>query len=210
MSGKYYVDYVERIAKDHWEINAMSVVGLLDRQQHRGGVYTGQTFAEVLTEFFGGDVGESENGITPITGGLANCYVEDAVAATTVNGLLPYDTKRNNLHQLLFAYGVTLTKDANGDLLFSYLAYNETPPQIPDSRIYIGGKTIHEQPITDVFLTEYTYVYDETAERETVYDNTSAPHIEGEGLVEFKTPINPATIQVTGSMTYRDANAVSA
>lgn len=210
MQGKYYVDYVERIAKDQWEINAMSIIGLLDRQQHRGGVYSGDTVAQVLTEFFGGTVGESENGITPITGGIADCYVEDAVAATTVHGLLPVDSKRNNLHQLLFAYVITITKDANGDLLFSYLGYNDTPPEITDDRIYIGGKMAYEQPVTDVELTEYTYVYDETAERETVYDNTSAPHIEGEGLVEFSSPINPSTIQVTGSMTVRDANAVSA
>lgn len=211
LRGKFYVDYVERVAKDRWAIHAMSIIGLLDRQQHRGGVYTGESFAEVLTEFFGGTVGESSGGLTPISGGIADCYVEDAVAMTTVHGLLPNDTKRNNLHQLLFAYVVTLTRDVNGDLVFSYLGANDTAPVIPDDRIYIGGELAYEQPITDVELTEFTYVYDETAERENVYDNTSAPHIEGEALVIFDKPVNPETIQTSEpTMIVRDANAVSA
>jgi hypothetical protein len=211
LSGKFYIEYVERVAKDRWKINAVSVVGLLDLQYHRGGVYTGQSFAEVLTEFFGGTVGESADGITPITGGLVNCYCADDVAVTTVHGLLPYDTKRNNLHQLIFAHVVNMTKDGNGDLLFSYLANNDNPPLIPRDRIYLSGDVAYEQPVTDVELTEYTYVYDETAEPEEIYDNVSAPHISGEALVIFDKPINPETITTSEpTMIVRDANEVSA
>jgi len=212
LSRKLYVDYVRRVAKDQWEINAISIIGILDVQPHRGGVYTGETFAEVLTEFIGGTVGASANGLTPITGGLANCLVEDEVATTTVHGLLPYsESKRDNLHQLIFAYCVNMTMDANGDILFSYLKANDNPPEIPRDRIYIGGDVAYEQPVTDVELTEYTYVFDETAEREDVYNNTTAPHIEGEALVTFDPPINPDTIQVSeAGMTVRDANETSA
>lgn len=212
LSRKLYVDYVRRVARDQWEINAISIIGILDVQPHRGGVYTGKTFAEVLTEFFGGTVGPSANGLTPITGGLADCIVENAVATTTVHGLLPYsESKRDNLHQLIFAYCVNMTMDANGDILFSYLKENENSPLIPRDRIYIGGDVAYEQPVTDVELTEYTYVFDETAEREDVYDNTSAPHIEGEALVTFDPPINPDTIEVSeAEMTVRDANETSA
>lgn len=207
--GKFYVEYVQRTAKDKWQINAVSVIGLLDLQYHRGGVYTGKTFAELLVEIFGGKIGTSENGITPITGGLADCYCEDAVAETTVHGLLPYDTKRNNLHQLIFAHCVNMTKDADGDLIFSYLK-NTEPELIPKSRIYVGGSVNYEAPVTDIELTEWTYIYDETAEAEDVYNNVSAPHITGEALISFDKPINPETIIVSGSLTVRDANEVSA
>lgn len=211
LSDKYYFKYAERVARSQWIIHAVSIVGLLDVEMHRGGVYTGKAFAAVLTEFFGGTVGASANGITRITGGLCTCIVEDAVASTTVHGLLPYATKRENLHQLIFDYCVNLTKDENGDLIFSYLRPSSAPPEIPTGRIYSGGKIDYEQPVTDVELTEYTYVYDETAEEEKVYDNTSAPHIEGEALVLFDTPIKPETIRTSEtSMTVRDANEVSA
>lgn len=210
-SGKYYFDHAERIGRDTWAIHAVSIIGLLDLQPHRGGVYTGEAFAEVLTEFFGGSVGESANGFTPLTGGLVDCQIADAVATTTVHGYLPFsESKRANLHQLMFAYIVNLTKADNGDLIFSYLTPNAAPPFISNDRIYIGGKINYEQPVTDVELEEFTYIYDETAEPVVVYDNSTAPHTEGEGLVTFDTPINPSTITTTDSLTVRDANETSA
>lgn len=209
--GKYYFQYAERVGRTQWLIHAVSVVGLLDVEMHRGGVYTGKDFAHVLTEFFGGTVGESDNGLTPIRGGLADCLVEDAVAVTTVHGLLPYATKRENLHQLIFDYCVNLTKADDGALIFSYLKPNPAPPLIPRDRIYIDGQVNYEQPVTDVELTEYTYVYDETVEPEKIYDNSTAPHIQGEALVLFKTPVRPETIYTSEpTMIVRDANEVSA
>lgn len=212
MTRKLYIDHIERTAVDKWKISAMSIIGVLDAQPHRGGVYTGKSVAEVLREFFGGEVIGTESGFTHITGGIADCLVEDEVAATTVHGLLPYsDSKRDNLHQLIFAYCINMTSNANGDIVFSYLRTTDTPQLIPPDRIYIGGTVSYEQPVTDVELTEYTYIFDETAEREDVYDNTTAPHIEGEALVVFDPPINPETIEVSETtMLVRDANEVSA
>lgn len=210
-SGKYYFDHAERLGRDTWAIHAVSIIGLLDLQPHRGGVYTGKTFAEVLTEFFGGSVGTSVDGFTPISGGLVDCLVADNVATTTVHGYLPFsESKRANLHQLIFAYIVNLTKADNGDLIFSYLTPNAAPAFISNDRIYMGGKINYEQPVTDIELEEFTYVYDETAEPIVVYDNTTAPHTEGEGLITFDTPINPNTITTTDSITVRDANETSA
>lgn len=212
LSGKFYFNYATRAGRDTWEIHAVSAVGLLDLMPHRGGVYTGETIAEVLTEFFGGTVGESADGFTPITGGLVDCYIEDSVATNTVHGYLP-NTKnaRSNLHQLLMAYIINLTKTGTGDLLFSYLLPNDDPPYIHEDRIYIGGEVDFQQPVTDVELTEYTYVYDETVAEEKIYDNTTAPHTEGEALVTFKTPVNPSTIRTSeAGMKVRDANETSA
>lgn len=211
LSDKYFFKYAERSGRDEWIIHAVSVVGLLEVEMHRGGVYTGKTFVNVLTEFFGGTVGAAADGVTKITGGLTTCIVENAVAVTTVHGLLPYATKRENLHQLIFCYCVNLTKSENGDLIFSYLKQEENPPEIPTDRIFSGGKIDYEQPVTDIELTEYTYVYDETVEAEQIYDNSSAPHIEGEALVLFDSPVKPETIYTSETtMTVRAANEVSA
>ena len=210
LSDKYYFKYAERTAKNQWIIHAQSVVGMLDLEMHRGGVYTGKTFAEVMTEFFGGTVGASVDGMVTIEGGICKCTLEDEVAETTVHGLLPYATKRENLHQLIFCYCVNLTKDNTGDLIFAYLRPEDTPPKIPAERIYSGATIGYEQPVTDVELTEYTYVYDETVEEEAVYDNSSAPHTSGEALVLFDKPVNPLTLRTSETtMTIRDANAIS-
>jgi hypothetical protein len=211
LADKYYFKYAERTARYQWIIHAQSIVGMLDMEMHRGGVYTGKTFAEVMTEFFSGTVGESSEGLVPIEGGICKCSLEDDVASTAVHGLLPYATKRENLHQLIFCYCVNLQKDSNGDLIFSYLRLPENPQQIPSRRIYSGANIGYEQPVTDVELTEYTYVYDESVEAESVYDNTSAPHISGEALVLFDKPVNPTTLTTSETtMTIRDANAISA
>ncbi len=211
LSDKYYFKYAERTAKNQWVIHAQSVVGLLDLEMHRGGIYTGKTFAEVLTEIFGGTVGDSVDGIVTIEGGMCKCLLESTVAATAVHGLLPHATKRENLHQLIFCYCVNLTKSSEGDLIFTYLKAEDAPPKIPNSRIYSGAKIGYEQPVTDVELTEYTYVYDESVEEESVYDNTSAPHISGEALVLFDKPVYPDSLRTSETtMTFRDANAISA
>lgn len=211
LSDKYYFKYAERTARYQWIIHAQSIIGLLDLETHRGGVYTGKTFAEVLTEFFGGTVGDSVDGIVTIEGGMCKCMLESEVASTTVHGMLPNATKRENLHQLIFCYCVNLQKNQNGDLIFSYLKPTDTPPKIPNSRIYSGATIGYEQPVTDVELTEYTYVYDESVEEESVYDNTSAPHISGEALVIFDKPVNPLTLRASeDTMIIRDANAISA
>lgn len=211
VAGKYYFHYAERVGRTQWLIHAISIIGLLDMEMHRGGVYTGLDFAHVLTEFLGGSVGESSNGFTAVTGGMVDCLVADALAITTVHGLLPYATKRANLHQLIFDYCVNLSKADDGTLIFSYLQPSLAPPVIPVDRVFISGEVEYEQPVTDVELTEYTYIYDETVEPVKVYDNSTAPHTEGEALVLFKTPIRPETISVSEpTMTVRDANEISA
>lgn len=210
-AGKYYFQHAERTARTQWIIHAVSIVGLLDVEMHRGGVYTGKDFAHVLTEFFGGSVGESVNGYTYVSGGIAELRIEDAVAITTVHGLLPYASKRENLHQLIFDYCVSMSKTEDGTLVFSYLQPSYNPPQIPEDRIIIGGEINYEQLVTDVELTEYTYVFDETAEPVKIYDNSTAPHTEGEALVLFSTPVKPSTITTSElGMTVRDANEISA
>lgn len=210
--GRYFLHKAERVGRDQWAIHAVSEMGLLDLIPHRGGIFRNTTVAQMLTQFFGGSVGESTGGVTPIEGGLVPIYVDNAVAVTTVQGLLPYaDSSRDNLHQLIFSYCVNVQRTDDGGLLFTYLQPAEDPPYIEEDRLVIGGNITYDQPITDVELTEYTYVWDETAEPEKVYDNTKFPATEGETLVEFSKPINPETITVSNpDMVVRDANEVTA
>lgn len=209
--GKYYVDHVERVGRESWLIDAMSVVGLLAQYKHRGGVYEGQTIMEQLQGFFGGEVGEAEGGLVPLRGGLVDCVVEAELAAVTTHGLLPVDWARDNLHKLCMAYLINMRELPSGEIYFGYLRPSDDPPVIPEDRLYVEGSVEYEQPVTDVELTEYTYVFDDNAEAVEVYNNTASPHIEGEGLIEFNTPIVPETLYTSEpGMVVRDANEVSA
>lgn len=46
--------------------------------------------------------------------------IDDDVSKTRVFGWLPYDTKRNNLHQIMFAENISLLKDENCDMHFAF------------------------------------------------------------------------------------------
>ena len=48
--------------------------------------------------------------------------MSEEVSNTKIFGWLPYDTKRNNLHQIMFANNISLLKDDNGDMFFEYIS----------------------------------------------------------------------------------------
>lgn len=180
IQGGYFVDTVERLGKDEYKINAMSAIGLLNRQQHRGGVYSGESFAEVLAEILG-------NGYT--------YTVIDDVAKMKVYGWLPSSTKRRNLHQLIMAYGVNIIKDDNGGMLFTFLAETE-PVKIPQNRLFAGGKVKYDAPASRVEVVEHAYHYMDTVDEETLFDNASSGSADI-SEVTFDHPVYADSLRVT-------------
>src|SRR5699024_3081986 len=51
--ARYFVQSIQRVRPDHYKISASSMVGLLERMSHRGGIYTGQTVDEVVRAICG-------------------------------------------------------------------------------------------------------------------------------------------------------------
>ena len=171
LMGKFYLQKVERTAKWYFDILAVSAVGMIDKQQHLGGVYTGQTFAEVAADIIGGSYDFS---------------CSEDVASLPIFGWLPIATKRQNLHQLLFAAGVMLDKDSNGDVYFRYLN-TDTQKNIPESRIYLGGSIDYMAPASTVEITEHAYVKIATDATVTLFDNTDGSGEAKETFVAFTT-----------------------
>ena len=124
VSGVFYSETVERTGKAQYKINAISAIGLMNRQRSKGGIYTGQRFDAVLREIVGDEY---------------EYTINDDVAALQVYGWLPHSTRRKNLHQLIMAYGVNIVRSDDGGMLFTFLA-NSTPQEIPEGRVYHGGK----------------------------------------------------------------------
>ena len=174
----FYSKNVKRVGKTKFEINCISAIGLMAKQPHAGGIYTGEKFVDVLKEILGGEYSYT---------------ITDDAASVSVYGWLPYATRRENLHQLLIASGVNVLRADNGEMLFAVLG-NAEPTEIPDGRIYIDGDVDFTEPASRVVLTEHAFFYLENALEEILFDNTRSDAVD-KALVTFKQPIYPDSLR---------------
>lgn len=181
----FYLRNVERVGKYLFRLAMISGVGLLDREDHAGGVYTGQTFAAVAAD---------------IIGGRFPCTIAPALADQQVYGWLPYDTRRNNLHQLLFALGASLRRDPGGAAQIVFLSA-ASPAAVPDSRVSFGGSVDYETPATRAEITEHAYLITQGDEDVTLFDNTEGGAPAASTLVIFDEGVPVHDLAVTGSLT---------
>lgn len=100
--GTFYVQEVARIGRYTYRFSAMSAMGLLMGKTHYGGLYTGQTVAEVVADIVAG------TGVTVEIKTIFRDY--------KLYGWLPIATARDNLAQVLFAIGAYLRTLSNGVL----------------------------------------------------------------------------------------------
>ena len=178
INGLFYCDNVERQGKNLFKINCMSAIGLMNRQRSKGGIYTGQRFDAVLAEIIGNEY---------------SYEIEPDVAELQVYGWLPYSTRRRNLHQLLVAYGVTITRSDTGGMLFTFLKAIDSQ-EIPSSRVFNGGSVVYGEPASRVEVLEHGYYYLSTTEYEVLYD-TQAEVVENT-IVTFDKPIYAPSLTV--------------
>lgn len=180
LRGKYYIENIQRTGKDMFDFFAFSAVGLIANSTHYGGIYSGALASDVIADIIGG----------------AFAYTLDAqIAALPLYGWLPVDTRRANLHQVLFAIGASVTKDANGDVVIAPLD-NGDPDVIPDRRIYVGGKIDYVAPATGVDVTEHAFARTPNDTISTLFEGESnaAAIVSPQGasligmIVEFEAP----------------------
>ena len=185
IAGLYYCDDVERISKEKFKINCISAIGLMNRQRHTGGIYTGERFDTVVREIIGEEY---------------DFQIEPDVAELQVYGWLPYSTRRRNLHQLLVAYGVNITKSDIGGMLFTFIKAVDAE-EIPNTRIFSGGDVTYGEPASRVEVIEHGYHYLSSVDYEVLYD-TQGNMCENT-IVTFEHPIyaESLTVEEGGSLT---------
>lgn len=142
LHGKYYVSSVKRTAKAEWAIEATSAIGLLQKIDHNGGIYEGDTAGSIIADIIGGAF--------PYT-------VDSTAAAVPVWGWLPIAKARDNLHKLLTALGINVTKDVNGDPVFRFITAGAATA-VPDDRIFLGGSVADAEAPSRVEVTEHQYL----------------------------------------------------
>lgn len=176
----YYLRSITRTGATSYRLVAWSAVGLLAAMAHKGGIYTGQTVAEVVKEICGN---------VPVV-------VKSVFANTKLYGWLPYcqpkadrrgKSARDNLVQVLFAIGAYLTTDLNGVLHIDAL-WDGVSSMIGSNRMYAcGGKVSYIDPVSAVTVTEHQYIAG-TDEKE-LFSGTSQ---QGD-IITFSEPMHSLT-----------------
>lgn len=141
-----YVQTVDRIGPNKYKFYGTSAIGRLIEQPHAGGIYTGQTAEEVITDICGPVPFEIKNVLKKIK----------------LYGWLPYAnppkrSARDNLVQVLFAIGAAIRTDLDGVLRIEGL-WDGISGTVGRDKMYTGASTEYDGVVTQVIVTEHQYV----------------------------------------------------
>ncbi len=170
MVGKFYLRNVKRSYK-FYDFTCISAIGILGDTMHYGGIYTGQTVADVAAEILEGLPYE----IDPIVGDIK------------LYGWLPIDTKRNNLQQITIATAVAVRTKPDGTLLLTALS-NDIKGTIGANRMAIGGNVAVETPYSAVQVSEH--YYQEIADEIVLFSESSVKT----EFLKFTEPVHDLTV----------------
>lgn len=176
----YFVQAIQRVGPRHYTISGTSMVGLLEQMPHKGGIYTGQTVKDVVTEICG---------TLPV-------YIKSNLADIALYGWLPYvkppdSSARDNLAQVLFAIGAYLGVDQDGILRVEPL-WQGVASSISQDRIYNEASVVYESPVSAVTVAAHQYLSGAEADRTTLFEGTA----EAGTPIVFNDPA--ASLQATG------------
>ena len=168
--GVYYLQSVTRVGP---KLYTLSAVGLLIVRPHRGGIYTGQTVAEVVAEICG-DI--------PV-------LVETVYRGIKLYGWLPIASARDSLVQVLFAIGAWLHTDENGVLRVQKL-WSGTASIIGPGSVHAANIQVkYLDPVSAVSVTEHQYIAG--TEDVTLFEGTAQ---QGD-VIEFDEPAHTLTAE---------------
>lgn len=191
MIGRFYVQDVTQISRKAVRFTCTDCIGILDgMNDHNGGIYTGETVAEICAEIFAG------SGLSYSVGadvGAVQCY-----------GRLPRANRRANLGKLLVATGATLS-ESNGTVLITYLGAGAQTTMYQRNIYLRGGSVVNKDRSTGVEVTEHAFYQLNTDADAVLFDNTTEVAPVTSQLVVFQEPCHDLT--ATGTLTIEESNA---
>lgn len=164
--GIFYVQNIERIGATTYSFSAVSALGILAEGKHYGGIYTGQTVAEILPGICGTVPYEIKTNLTEIK----------------LYGWLPIASPRDNLAQVLFAIGAMIKTDLGGVLRIESL-WDGISGELTQNQMYEGPSVKYNSAVTQVVVTEHQYV--EGGEETKLFEGTAQ---QGD-IITFNSPM---------------------
>lgn len=171
--GTYFVQQVNRVSRKIYDFSCVSVVGLLDKADHYGGIYAGQTVEEVVTD---------------ICKGFTVTFAAN-VKRIKLYGWLPVASARENLAQVLFATSSTITVGADASILVKGLD-DTVKSQIGEDRLSLDSSVQYDPFVTKVVVLEHQYV--KSTEEKKLFEGTTSA---GDRII-FSEPMH--TLKSTG------------
>lgn len=169
-------------------MNCISAIGLLDKQIHKGGIYTGQTLQTVLADVIGD----------------ASLYqIDGSVSNIKVYGFLPYATRRQNLHQIILATGISVFREYSSQKMWFKFLDTQSEGHIYENNIFLGGIVTYDDPASRVEVVEHGYYYNKSVPEEVLYDNSGGDYLDN-SIVLFDKPIYPNSIRADGNITFSE------
>lgn len=177
----FYLQEIKRSGKYVYDFSAVSIAGVLDKRNHYGGIYNGQTVKTVVTDIFG---------TLPIS-------VASNVANIKLYGWLPVSTRREALAQVLFATSAVLIEN-NGVFTVSGLSTSQKRTIGKDDTSY-NAEIEYTSPVHDVVVLEHQYTAG--TEETTLFEGTTSAG----DVITFSEPCH--SLVASGfSITSRGAN----
>ena len=193
----FFLDTSKQVGMYAYEYDAVSIIGMLDRQIFPGHVYNRIYFYSVLEEIVGAS-------------GTLFDYDCTNVSQVLISGWIPYGTKRDALQQLLFATNIHAFWDTtNQRVVFDYISHT-VAGTIADANIFDSGTVEYPQQATKIIVTEHAFFPYVTGNLVVAFDNSTGYALNGERVKFSNAPIIPSTIVTTGNITLSDITSDSA
>jgi len=125
--------------------------------------------------------------------------IDEDVKDVIVNGWLPYDTCRNNLHQLMFALNVIMLKSDLGKVILTFPVQEEAT-QIPDQEVFDKGSVRYVTPASKVEVTEHTFKANASVDPVILFDNTGDDEVDHELIKFSQAPVDTTSRTTTGQL----------
>ena len=171
-----FVKSSKRKAKFLWDIKSEDYVGLLDSVLYYGGIYTNANAVAVLSDIFA---------VAKVP-----YSIDEAFAAETITGHIPYTTCRDALMQVAFAIQAVVDT-SNIDYVRIYALDEKIKQTLPLNRIMQGQNFDDEATVTSVEVTSHTYKrISETLEAYDASESGAGQNI----FVKFSEPLYDLTI----------------
>ena len=170
---KYFFKQLVRVGRDKFEIAAQSPIARLT-SDFPGGLYDGQPLPDVIADVIGD--------IIPFT-------CNPLLSSVRVYGWTPYQSPRETIHALAFAYGFLILRDENLDLRFTVPPSDSYP--LPDNNIFVGGSVDYRigESYARIDVAAKDFYPDSDATPQTLFDNSSGAAPADNLIVTFDSPM---------------------